>query len=136
MENFKALAAEKGWTETTQINYLLNFISENSLSGELNHEMTKQPVENGTEEFPFGWREAVSELELGCELFLAEIGVFNDSDPGTPFETYFVLYAGEKEEVEDFAERTVLERKPVHYGDFVKIINNIEKIDPIEYMID
>jgi hypothetical protein len=132
LSKINAAAQQQGWTTTTTLAVMLEFINEVSTEAALLAFMEKH---HSIDSQPLGWQKAVEETEQDADLslFECEVGLFGD-DPSTPFDTVFVLVACEY--IADAPRKAVAyarKNTPSTVGVTLSCVNTPENMSALDY---
>lgn len=103
-DNFKTIAAEQGWTPSTQVTLLLEFI-ENNVTGTVLDEYLSQKVTKKDEPRRLGLDDALEDMRgnKALKLYKCVVGVYPTTESEFPIFEYPV-FVSEKNEDDALAE--------------------------------
>jgi hypothetical protein len=132
LSKINSIAQQQGWTTTTTLTVLLEFINEVSTEAALLAFMEKHHTSDNK---PLGWQAAIKEAEHDADLclFECEVGLFGD-DPGTPFDAVSVLVACENiADAPRKSEAYARENMPTTAGVTFSRVNTPESVSAFDY---
>lgn len=137
---FSNSASEAGWDETKQIQVLLEYIenqqSDEAFSDFLAEAISWEKAIATRGKKPRGWDKALEALKHDEDLFLAEVevGMFNDSDTQTPFETVDVVVAVSSDaQALEAAQHLVEQTYPVIQSVIIAPVGTAQRVSAHEY---